>query len=118
MVDDETFLHETARFYGFSEEDAIAARDLLDLPERDYVARFNALAYFARTFGVNIKDLAVLISEGTGIEPFEPRYQQSEEDRRRVNEAIRDLGQEGHWAETILKLLDELDRLREEGSRS
>jgi hypothetical protein len=28
MVDEETFLRETARFYGFSEEDAIAARAL------------------------------------------------------------------------------------------
>jgi hypothetical protein len=43
-----------ADYYGFSHEVARVALDVLRLPARDLVVRLQALASFARTYGVNI----------------------------------------------------------------
>jgi hypothetical protein len=113
MVDSDTFVRHTARYYGHAEEDAFAARDLLNLRPEDLVVRFNGVAHFASTFGVNIRALAALIAEsGTGIEPWEPGDRPSSEEWNRIREAEEQLGSPGDWAGTILALLDKVDRLR------
>jgi len=112
-VDEDKFIRDTARFYGFPEEDAIAARDTLNLRPEDLVVRFNALAHFAKTYGVNILALATfIVDNGIGIEPWEPKHDFSSEDRRRIHEAEERLAGPGDWATTILALLHEIDELR------
>lgn len=73
MMDEDEFVRSIADYYGFSHEDARAALDVLRLPARDLVVRFQALASFARTYGVNLRELARFVS-GTsrGIKPWEP----------------------------------------------
>jgi hypothetical protein len=117
MLDQDEYVRSTARYYGHSEEDALAARDLLRLSPRDLVVRFNAVAHFARTFGLNIRSLAELIAEtGTGIEPWQPSDEFTHEDYERIHEAEERLARPGNWARTILALLDEVERLQ--GHRS
>jgi aryl-alcohol dehydrogenase-like predicted oxidoreductase len=114
VVDNDALVRETARYYGFSDEDAFAARDLLAFNDRDLAVRFNGLAHFSRTYGVNIKDLAALIVEtGSGVEPWKPDDRTSSEDWARIDEEIRRRAPGGgHWAETILSLVNELEELR------
>jgi hypothetical protein len=114
MVDEEQVIQSVARHYGFSDEDAIAAQDLLNLPTRDLVVRFNGLAHFARQYGINILALARLIADtGVGVEPFTPG-DISSEDWRRIRKAESRLARLGNWAETILKLLDEVAALEDQ----
>jgi hypothetical protein len=112
QMDQDDIVRSTARYYGHSEEDALAARDLLRLSPKDLVVRFNAVAHFARTFGLNIRSLAELIAEtGTGIEPWQPSDEFTHEDYERIHEAEERLARPGNWARTILALLDEVERL-------
>jgi hypothetical protein len=93
-------------------------RDLLALPELDGVVRFTELARFAKTFGVPIDELApFVVDRGTAIEPWKPNDGLSSSDWERVRGAIARLSGAGHWANTILKLLKEIDRLRERPAR-
>ncbi len=106
-------MREVARYYGHSEEDAGAIRDLLRLSPKDLVVRFNDIARFARTYGLNIRSLGELIAEsGTGIEPWQPPHDYTREDYKRIREAEERLASGGDWAGTILALLDEVERLR------
>jgi hypothetical protein len=71
MEDQNEIVRSIAKYHGHSEEDAFAARDLLRLSPEDLVVRFNQVAKFARTFGLNIRSLAEFVAQtGTGIEPW------------------------------------------------
>jgi hypothetical protein len=57
---------------------------------------------------LNIRSLAEFVAEtGTGIEPWQPRYELTHEEYKRINEAEERLARGGDWARTILVLLDE-----------
>lgn len=113
--DDDDVIRGIARYHGHSEADAFAARDLLRLDPNGFAVRFVAVAAFARTFGLNIRSLAEIIAEtGTGIEPWQPSFEMTHEDYERVHEAEERLAKPGDWFHTILALLDEVDRLRED----
>jgi hypothetical protein len=72
MADEDDVVRSLATFYGHSEQDAFAARDLLQLGPNDFAVRFSNVARFAKTFGLNIRSLAEFIAEtGTGIEPWQ-----------------------------------------------
>jgi hypothetical protein len=60
MEDQDEYIRSIAQYHGHSEEDALAARDLLRLSPNDLVVRFNDVATFARRFGLNIRPLAEL----------------------------------------------------------
>ena len=118
MIDQDAFIRETARFFGHTVEDALAARDLLHLRNEDVVARFTEAARFARTFGLNIRSVAGMIAEsGTGIEPWEATVVYSSQDRAPIREAEKRFAKRGDWGGTILALLDEVDRLRDDVAR-
>jgi aryl-alcohol dehydrogenase-like predicted oxidoreductase len=115
MEDQDDLVRSLARYYGHSEEDAFAARDLLGLTAKDFVVRYQEVAHFARTFGLNIRLLAELIAKtGTGIDPWQPSFEMTPEDYERVHEAEERLAKPGDSFHTILALLDEVDGLRED----
>jgi hypothetical protein len=69
VFDEEGFLDSTAERYGLPRDDVRAAWDLLGLPPQEPDGRFLALAAFAETFGVNVRELAAFVAETTaGIE--------------------------------------------------
>jgi hypothetical protein len=71
MEDHDEIIRSLAEYHGHSEEDAFAARDLLRLSPEEVVVRFNQVAKFAKTFGLNIRSLAEFVAEtGIGIEPW------------------------------------------------
>src|SRR5437879_5241638 len=77
--------------------------------------RFADMARFAREFGLSLTSLAEFIARSTtGITPWSASTSLSEGDWRRVDEAIAASREErgDHWAETILSLLNERDKLR------
>lgn len=111
MVDEDRFVRETTRHYGFTEEEAFAARDLLNLRPKDLVVRFNGLADFAKKYGVSLRALAEFVAKTTsGIEPWEPSKRHSDEDWKKIDEAMEGFG--GDWAAAILSLRNEIERLR------
>jgi hypothetical protein len=111
-MDQDDIVRSIARYHGHSEEDAFAARDLLRLSQKDLTVRFQEVADFAETFGLNIRSLAEVIAQtGTGIKPWQPRYSLTHEEYERIHEAEERLASGGDWAGTILALLDEVERL-------
>jgi hypothetical protein len=113
MMNEDEFVRSMADYYGFTHEDVRAALDTLRLPASDLVVRFRALASFARTYGVNIRELAKFVSRtGKGIKPWEPPYDVSPEDYKRLHEPGAQFASPGDWFHTILALLDEAEQLR------
>ena len=114
MIEEEDIVRETAEYDGFSAEDGLAARDLLNLGPKDLVVRFQGLASFAKKYGVDLRALAEFISQTTtGIEPWGRPRTYSSEEKRKIDEALVGFG--GDWIGAILRLQEEVERLREAG---
>jgi hypothetical protein len=114
MDDEEEIARSVAEFDGFSAEEALEARRILDLPHDDFAVRFTEFARFARIFGVELAALATFVTSGSGIEPYEDRTGISRDEWKRIREVQDRLASRGDWARTILALLDEAERRRTE----
>ena len=103
-----------AREQGFSEEDGVAAKEILGLPADGFEVRFMNLASFARVYGIGLRELARFVAESSsGIEPWEQRGSKSDvspDDWNRIRQAIKSRAKGGDWANTILSLVDELEQ--------
>jgi len=65
VAEEEAFLRSTAERYGLDEDDVRSAWTLLGSPPDERDGRFLALAAFAETFGVNVKELARFVAAST-----------------------------------------------------
>ena len=75
MPDESAFLRTTAERYHLDEEDVRAAWLLLGSTPDERDGRFLALAAFAETFGVNVRELALFVAAtttGIGFRTPEP----------------------------------------------
>jgi hypothetical protein len=113
-MDEEKMARGAAQYFGFSEEEGLAARNLLSPWPQGFNVRFSELCRFARDYGVSLPALAQFISEATqGIEPWDRgKDPLSPDEHKRVREAIASRSRGGDWAGAILSLLDEVDALR------
>src|SRR5207244_10900151 len=57
-VDEKRFAQLAAREQGFTEEDGVAAKEILGLPADGFEVRFMNLASFARVYGIGLRELA------------------------------------------------------------
>jgi hypothetical protein len=110
---DEEFVGAVADRCGFAADDVRAAHDLLNLRQGELHLRLSQLAIFAKTFGVDIRNLAEFIARtGGGIEPYTNKSHMTSEESERVREAIKARATPGNWADAILSLLDEIELLK------
>ena len=109
MDDEEEIARETADFFGFTAEQGLEARRILDLPHDDFAVRFTELGRVAKIYGVDLVALAAFVASGSGIEPYEDTTGISSDEWGRIHDAQERLAKRGDWAHTILALLNEAD---------
>lgn len=107
MDDEEEIAREAADFFGFTAEQGLEARRILDLPHDDFAVRFTEVARFAKIYGVDLVALTAFVASGSGIEPYKDTTGISTDEWGRIHEAQERLAARGDWARTILALLNE-----------